>query len=93
MSNSLRPHRLQSTIDCSLPWTVAYKLLHPWDFPGKSTFIRLSHIENQRAWCVSLLLRKVTLTGLEKVYFYLHKLICFILIPSMSSTKYSDFIS
>ena len=19
------------------PWTVAYQLLHPWDFPGKNT--------------------------------------------------------
>ena len=24
-------------IACSLPQTVAYRLLHPWDFPGKST--------------------------------------------------------
>ena len=24
-------------IDCSLPQTVAYRLLHRWDFPGKST--------------------------------------------------------
>ena len=22
------------------PWTVAYRLLHPWDFPGNSTWVR-----------------------------------------------------
>ena len=29
---SLSPVRLLAT-----PWTAAYRLLHPWDFPGKST--------------------------------------------------------
>ena len=28
---------LCNPMDCSLPWTVAYRLLHPWDSPGKST--------------------------------------------------------
>ena len=28
---------VSDSIDCSLPLTVAYRLLHPWDFPGKST--------------------------------------------------------
>ena len=28
----------------STPWTAAYQLLHPWDFPGKSTGVGCHHL-------------------------------------------------
>ena len=49
MSNSLRPHGLQPT-----------RLLHPWDFPGKSTGVgchclgALKLIRDSTAFCFSL---------------------------------------
>ena len=39
------------------PWTAAYRLLHPWDFPGKSTGVGCHCFFQQRAyslkktWC------------------------------------------
>ena len=35
MSDSSRPHGLQPT-----------RLLHPWDFPGKSTGVGIGHIQS-----------------------------------------------
>ena len=33
------------------PWTAAYEVLHPWDFPGKSTGVGC-HVDHNKLWKV-----------------------------------------